>query len=129
MCEVDLSDNGLAQRREDGCDVLGPEPIIAEVKRLHMRIEHKAARERPRAALAQSVVAERHLRRLLRCSQVEELLAEAGQTVDENEVVAVIETDKVSLDVRASRSGVVSAVLVSVGDEVKEKQPLFTLEE
>jgi pyruvate/2-oxoglutarate dehydrogenase complex dihydrolipoamide acyltransferase (E2) component len=48
--------------------------------------------------------------------------------VDENEVVAVIETDKVSLDVRASRAGVISAVLVAVGDEVKEKQPIYMLE-
>ena len=48
--------------------------------------------------------------------------------VDENEVVAVIETDKVSLDVRASRAGVISAVLVAVGDEVREKQPIYMLE-
>ena len=60
---------------------------------------------------------------------VEELLAEPGQSVDENEVVAVIETDKVSLDVRASRAGVISSVLVAVGDEVKERQPLYSLED
>ena len=60
---------------------------------------------------------------------VEELLAEVGQKVEEMEVVAVVETDKVSLDIKASQSGVIKAVLVSVGDEVKEKQPLYTLEE
>ena len=60
---------------------------------------------------------------------VEELLAEPGQAIEENEIVAVIETDKVSLDVRASREGVISAVLVAVGDEVKERQALYELEE
>ena len=60
---------------------------------------------------------------------VEELLAEVGQSVAQNEVVAVIETDKVTLDVKASKSGVVSAILVSVGDIVKERQPLYSLEE
>ena len=61
--------------------------------------------------------------------KVEEILAEVGQAIDENEVVAVVETDKVSLDIRASRPGVISAVLVGVGDEVKERQPIFVLEE
>ena len=46
---------------------------------------------------------------------------------EENEIVAVIETDKVALDVKASRSGIVEAVLVRVGDEVKEQQPLYSL--
>mmetsp|Transcript_12715 Transcript_12715/g.32486 ORF Transcript_12715/g.32486 Transcript_12715/m.32486 type:complete len:118 (+) Transcript_12715:49-402(+) len=60
---------------------------------------------------------------------VEELLAEVGQRVEENEVVAVIETDKVALDIKASQAGVISEVLVTVGDEVKEQQALYTLNE
>ena len=35
---------------------------------------------------------------------------------------------QVSLDVRATTSGVVAAVCVSVGDEVKERQPIYELE-
>ena len=60
---------------------------------------------------------------------VEEIMAEVGQQVEENEVVAVVETDKVSLDIRASRGGVIHEVLVEVGEEVKEQQAIFTLEE
>jgi pyruvate/2-oxoglutarate dehydrogenase complex dihydrolipoamide acyltransferase (E2) component len=59
---------------------------------------------------------------------VESLFLEVGDSCNENDVVAVIDTDKVSLDVKASRSGVVAAVLVSEGDEVKERQPLYRLE-
>ena len=59
---------------------------------------------------------------------VEEIIAEVGQSVDENEVVAVVETDKVSLEIRASRPGVIARVLVAVGDEVKEQQPIFELQ-
>ena len=61
--------------------------------------------------------------------RIEELIAEPGQRVEENEVVAVVETDKVSLDIRATRAGVIHAVLVAVDDEVKERQPIFSLEE
>ena len=60
---------------------------------------------------------------------VEELFLEVGQSCEENEVIAVIDTDKVALDVKASRAGVVEAILVSVGDEVKERQPLYRLKE
>jgi 2-oxoglutarate dehydrogenase E2 component (dihydrolipoamide succinyltransferase) len=63
-----------------------------------------------------------------RLGTVVELLAQPGQSVDENEVIAVVETDKVSLDVKASRPGVIAAVLVDLGDEVNEKQPLYELQ-
>ena len=39
-----------------------------------------------------------------------------------------METDKVSLDVRASRAGIIRALLVAEGDDVKEKQPIYELE-
>ena len=66
-------------------------------------------------------------RRQAKQKTVEELVAEVGQRVEKNEVVAVVETDKVSLDIRASRGGVIEEALVSVGEEVKEQQPLFLL--
>ena len=39
-----------------------------------------------------------------------------------------METDKVSLDIRASQAGVIDKVLVAVGDTVKERQPIYTLQ-
>ena len=44
--------------------------------------------------------------------QVSELFCEPGSRVHMDETVAVIETDKLAIDVKASQSGVVSAVLV-----------------
>ena len=60
--------------------------------------------------------------------QVSELFCEPGSRVHMDETVAVIETDKLAIDVKASQSGVVSAVLVSVGDDVKVRQPLYALD-
>ena len=59
---------------------------------------------------------------------VEELLKAVGDEVEENEVIAVVETDKVTLDIKASEPGVIAAVLVEVGETVKEKQALYELE-
>ena len=50
-----------------------------------------------------------------------------GDTVQEDDVIAVIETDKVTLDVKAMYSGIVAAVCVESGQEVKERQPLYEL--
>ena len=57
-----------------------------------------------------------------------ELLLEVGSEVAEGDVVAVIDTAKVSLEVKASQNGVVRAVLVEVGSEIKECSPIYELE-
>lgn len=59
---------------------------------------------------------------------VQELLAEPGQSVEESEVIAVVETDKVSLEIRASQGGVIKGSLVEVGEQVKEQQAIYELE-
>ncbi|KAL3902575.1 MAG: hypothetical protein SGPRY_012007 [Prymnesium sp.] len=60
---------------------------------------------------------------------VEELHCKVADEVKEMDVIAVIETDKVSIDVRANRSGTISGILVELGETVKERQPLYSLVE
>ena len=59
---------------------------------------------------------------------IEELHLGVGDEVSEDDVIAVVETDKVSLDIKATRSGVVKAVLVEVGQTVKEEEAIYELE-
>ena len=60
---------------------------------------------------------------------VGELLCDVGAHVESDEVVVIVETDKVSVDIRAKRDGVVAAVLVDVGDQIGEGQPLYRFTE
>lgn len=55
------------------------------------------------------------------------LFKAVGDTVEEDEVIAQIETDKVTLEVRAPHSGVVSELLVSEGDSVVPGNPVIAL--
>ena len=57
--------------------------------------------------------------------EVGEVLCGVGDAVRRDEVVVVVETDKVSVDIRAARDGVVAAVLSARGEEVSEGQPLM----
>lgn len=54
-------------------------------------------------------------------------LVSVGDTVDENTVVAEIETDKATMDLPAGASGTVLALLAEEGDDVPVKQALFIL--
>ena len=56
-------------------------------------------------------------------------MAAVGDSVEPSTVVAVIETDKVALDIKARTTGKIARVLVSEGEVVKERQPLFELAE
>lgn len=58
---------------------------------------------------------------------VEELLVEVGQEVKQDEVIAVIETHKAAIDVKASHAGVVTGVYVEQDEEVYEVQPMFMI--
>ncbi|EOD22650.1 hypothetical protein EMIHUDRAFT_239976 [Emiliania huxleyi CCMP1516] len=49
--------------------------------------------------------------------------------VREYEVLAVVETDKVSVDIKAPADGVVLQVYVAEGEVVMERQPVFRLRE
>lgn len=54
-------------------------------------------------------------------------LVAVGDVVDENTVVAEIETDKATMDLPAGASGTVLALLAAEGDEVPVKEPLLVL--
>jgi pyruvate/2-oxoglutarate dehydrogenase complex dihydrolipoamide acyltransferase (E2) component len=56
---------------------------------------------------------------------LEQLLCGVGARFYVDEEVAVIETDKVALSVHARQGGIVTRVLVKVGEEVKEGQPIY----
>ena len=59
---------------------------------------------------------------------VGELLCDVGSRVRRDEAVAVIDTDKVAFELKAPCNGIVTAVLVSVGDEVVERQQIYSLD-
>jgi len=55
---------------------------------------------------------------------VSSLTKKTGDTVAVDEVIAVIDTDKISVDIRASSAGVLSAYRAAVGETVKVGVPL-----
>lgn len=58
---------------------------------------------------------------------VVEWVKQAGDYVKEDEVVVVLETDKVSVDVRAPKSGTITKTLVDVDETVEIGVPLFSI--
>lgn len=59
---------------------------------------------------------------------VVEIKAAAGDTVEEKQVVAVVEAMKMMNEIRAHRTGTIASVQASAGDTVEAHSPLLTLE-
>jgi pyruvate dehydrogenase E2 component (dihydrolipoamide acetyltransferase) len=57
-----------------------------------------------------------------------EVLVQVGDVVEEEQTVAVLETDKASMDLPAIAAGVVKQVHLSVGDKVNEGSLVITIE-
>ena len=57
-----------------------------------------------------------------------EILVAPGQTVQEEDPLVTLESDKATMDVPAPAAGVVKDVKVSVGDKVSEGSVVLTLE-
>uniref|UniRef100_A0A7S2B9T3 Lipoyl-binding domain-containing protein n=1 Tax=Octactis speculum TaxID=3111310 RepID=A0A7S2B9T3_9STRA len=57
-----------------------------------------------------------------------ELLVKVGDTVKVDETVAVIDTDKASLDVRSTVTGTITRLLIEEEDEVWELHPIIVIE-
>ena len=56
-----------------------------------------------------------------------EIAVAVGDAVAAGQELVVLESMKTEIPVTASRDGTVAALLVNVGDEVAEQQPLATL--
>ncbi len=59
--------------------------------------------------------------------EVIEICVKSGDVVGENDPVVVIESDKASMEVPAGKAGTIDAVLVKIGDRVKEGSVLARL--
>ncbi|KAK3248859.1 hypothetical protein CYMTET_41688 [Cymbomonas tetramitiformis] len=58
---------------------------------------------------------------------IAEILKKAGDFVEMDEVIAQVETDKVTIDIRAPSAGTISALMVSVGDTVLVGQKVVSM--
>jgi len=59
--------------------------------------------------------------------EIIEILVKNGDSVNEDDAVVVLESDKASMEVPSPASGDVTGLLVKVGDKVSEGDALFTL--
>ena len=59
---------------------------------------------------------------------VAEILVSVGDQIHENDSVLLLESDKASVEVASSATGIVEAILVKLGDEVTEGITLIKLE-
>jgi len=60
--------------------------------------------------------------------EVIEISVKAGDRIEEETTLIVLESDKASMDVPSPVAGVVTKVLISEGDKVKEGSPIFEVE-
>ena len=60
--------------------------------------------------------------------EVIEVCVEVGQTVDSEDSIMVLETDKAAMEIPASVSGVIKSIHIAVGDMVKQGLPFVEIE-
>ena len=59
--------------------------------------------------------------------EVIELLAKVGETVDAEQSVMVLESDKASMEIPAGKAGIIEKILITLGDKVDQGQPMLEL--
>jgi dihydrolipoyl dehydrogenase len=59
---------------------------------------------------------------------IKEIKVEPGGTVGKGDTLFVVETDKAEVEVPAPAAGVISSILISVGDDVKTGAPTIVLD-
>ncbi len=57
-----------------------------------------------------------------------EVLVNVGDTIEQEDALITLESDKASMDIPSSHAGVVTAVKVAVGDQVKQGSVILTVE-
>lgn len=60
--------------------------------------------------------------------EVIEILVKVGDTVQENDSLLVLESDKAAMEIPSPRSGVIKELLVKVGDTVNQGDEIFSME-
>ena len=60
--------------------------------------------------------------------EVIELLVSVGQSVEENDSLLVLESDKAAMEIPAPMSGVVKSIAVNLGDQVTTGSEMLSLE-
>ena len=61
-------------------------------------------------------------------AEVSEVSVSVGDSVEKNDTLIVLESDKASMEIPAEEAGVVLEVLINPGDEVSTGQPLLSME-
>lgn len=59
---------------------------------------------------------------------IREIKVERGATVNKGDTLFVVETDKAQVEVPAPAAGVISNILIAVGDDVKTGAPTVVLD-
>lgn len=59
---------------------------------------------------------------------IKEITVERGASVTKGDTLFVVETDKAQVEIPAPAAGVVSSILIAVGDDVKTGAPTIVLD-
>jgi pyruvate/2-oxoglutarate dehydrogenase complex dihydrolipoamide acyltransferase (E2) component len=59
---------------------------------------------------------------------IKEIKVERGASVSKEDTLFIVETDKAQVEIPAPASGVISDVLIAVGDDVKTGAPTIVLD-
>lgn len=83
---------------------------------------------------ATNVVYEKHITKVptmgdsITEGTIVEWLAQVGQRVEEEDVIALIETDKVTVDIKATKAGVITQQFGAIDDEVEVGADLYEID-
>jgi len=59
---------------------------------------------------------------------IKEIKVERGASVSKGDTLFVVETDKAEVEVPAPAAGIISSILISIGDDVKTGAPTIVLD-